>query len=375
MELYILLFTIPVVAWVLIAKLCLGISFSWPEAALQATVTSAVICFVFFAGSHHQTSDVKFVNGVVKKLEPRNRSCPGGWSSYKDSHCTEYRTRTVKISEICSSNSNGITTCTPVYDTEYKYTYGWERRFFVHADYSAPYKDTVYEIARVDAQGNNTPPRFSDTKIGSPVTKQVSYTNYIKAASSSLFSEKEPGDSVVLAYPRVSQGWLANRVIVSGVKVNADTWKQWNKDMMHLNSGLRDTGANAIVVLTSSGPEFSEMLARAWHAHNINDVVTVIGLQDKKIDWIDVTSWSDNSLVNIGIRDRIMDLEKFDMSQISTIIQEEVASNFDLKDMTDFEYLADDITPPTWIYVLAFLILLVITPMTTFVLHKTKFIG
>lgn len=369
---YALFFIIPILVWIIVAKTLLHFSFTWKEVAVQAGATSVVIAVLFLLGNIGQTYDVMFVNGNVESLEPRKRDCPWGWTSFQDSHCTEYRTRSVKVGESCSTDSKGYRSCTPIYDTEYNYDYDWERRYFVHADYE-PYSDSTYEVARIDPQGVNTPPAFEAINIGDPTTKQISFTNYIRAASASLFAEEAPGEETVIAYPSVRNGWRANRVLVAGVEFDNNLWKQWNDDMMRLNSELREKQANAIVMVTGGSQSAAEMLARAWEAHNINDVVTTIGVDGETVEWVDVRSWSRNSLVDVEIRDGILNLGKLDIAEINAIIENSIKNNFELRSMDEFEYLAEEITPPLWVMILAGIILLIVTPAITYVFHKHDF--
>jgi hypothetical protein len=331
-----------------------------------------MIAMLFMAGGYSQTYDVKFVNGEVVELEPRKESCPSGWVRFRDNHCTEYRTRQVKTGETCSGTGNNRV-CTPTYTTEYNYDFDWERRYFVHADY-APHTDETYEIPRIDRQGVNTPPAFAAVNIGDPTTSQRSFTNYIRAASRSLFAEEAPGEEVTLAYPSIHNQWMSNRVIVANREIRNELWQEWNADLMQLNTDIRQTGANAIIILTDSSMSFSEMLARRWEAHNINDVVVTVGMDGDSISWVDVRSWSSDSMVNIAIRDGILDLGVLDKDQINAIVKASIEDHFKLRTMEEFDYLAEEITPPVWVMVLAGIILLIVTPAITYVFHRNDVI-
>jgi hypothetical protein len=358
------LFIIPVLVWIMACKLLFSYEFTWPEVAVQGIATSLVLVAIFAIGSSMQTSDVMFVNGSVERLDVRQKSCQSGWERSRDNHCTNYRTRQVKTGRSCSTNSDGKKTCHNTYATEYKYIYNWERRYYVYADI------TKFEVNRVDSQGVKTPPQFAEINVGTPVAAQKSFTNYIKGASSSLFNESMEGESVVLTYPRVTGHYKTNRVIVQGTKIDTVMWRKWNNDVMQLNADIRKTGANAIIVVTGSQKSFATMLSRSWDAHNINDVVTVIGMKDDKISWVDVSSWSDTSVVNLEIRDKIIELKTLDSVAITAIIKDAITSGFKLKSMDEFEYLADDIAPPTWVYFLAGLMLLLVTPAITYIFNK-----
>jgi len=363
MSLYIIAFLIPALVWIVIAKLFLNYNFSIGEVIVQIVITLIFISGLFAAGSYSQTVDVMFVNGAVERLEPRKRDCPWGWNDYTDSHCTKYHTRRVPDGETCTGTGKDRT-CRTNYKTQYNYYYDWERRYYAHSDID------TFEIKRVDDQGVNTPPRFAQIEIGDPVTMQQSFTNYIRGASASLFLDEPQGDDVVVAYPKVHDYYKANRVIVQGVPFDSGVWRDWNEDLMKVNTAVAKTGANVIVVITNSNPSFADMLARAWESHNINDVVVTIGTDGSNVKWADVNSWSKNKMVEIEIRDGILDAGTLDHVAIDAIIENAVADHFELQSMDEFEYLAAEIIPPTPVLYLAWIFLLLATPTITYVFNK-----
>ena len=337
------------------------------EMGIQGVVSSLVIIGLFALGSHSQTSDTMLVNGVVSELNPRKETCNIGWRDYKDSFCTEYRTRSVRDGQTCST-VNGKRSCTPKYKTQYNYIYSWEQRYFVKTDIKEN-----YEIKREDRQGAVIPKRFAEINIGDPVTIQVEYTNYIRGASNSLFNEQLPKDELPpLAYPKVRDYYKVNRVIFTGVESNSSIHKEWNEQIAKVNSNVKDTGANVILVITGYDQQFSEKLAQAWEAHNINDVIVTIGVSGDNINWVNVRSWSSNELVNISIRDEILNLKTLDKDKINTILETTISEYYDGRDMSEFEYLADDIPPPLWAIIIAILILFVVSPVVTWLLSNNK---
>jgi hypothetical protein len=364
MGLYILLFFIPALVVMAITKLYFKWAYSWKEFAVQAGGTLLILVAVFALGGYGQTHDTQLINGVVTKLDAKQETCPTGWRSSRDGFCTEYRTRQVYSHTSCSGSGTSKT-CTRHYDTEYNYTYGWERRYFVKSDIPES-----YEITRTDRQGAVIPTRFASIAIGDAVTGSYSYTNYIKASVDSLFSEDAPTETVPIAYPSVRDYYVANRVIFTGYKASSALFQEWNKSFATVNGNISETGANAIVVVTGGRPEFALALARAWEAHNINDVVTVIGMDGDKVGWVDVRSWSSNSIVAIAIENDILALKSLDTQAINAIIESAILDNFELKSMDEFEYLAEEIIPPMWAMILAAIMLLIITPFVTYIFHK-----
>lgn len=362
----ILLFMIPMIVWIAIAKLIFKHEFTFAEMAIQVAITAIVITGLLFAGFNSQTQDVKMVNGAVTQTVPRKESCNQSWSDWSDSFCTNQDTRTVRDGQTCTTVNNKRT-CTPKYKTQYRSVYSWERRYFIKTDLPS-----TYEIDRIDAQGVGTPPRFAEVQLGDPVSDVVSYTNYIKGAADTLFNQKYE-DVPPLAYPKLYDYYKTRRVIYFGTPANSKVVEQWNKDLSFVNTEIRKTGANVIINVTGGTPDWAERLAQAWDAHNINDVVVTIGVStDQQISWVDVRSWSSNELVDVTIRDEIMNIGVVDPQKINDVIKTAITKHYAMRDMEEFEYLAEDIPAPTWVYVLAAIILLIVTPAATWFLSNNE---
>lgn len=362
----IFLLLVPLVVWITAAKLWFKHEFTIGEMAVQAGITSVVMIGLTFASFHSQTYDTMIINGAVTKLNPQRESCNMFWSDWPDGFCTNQHTRQVRDGQTCTTNNKGVRSCTPKYKTQYRSVYSWERRYFVTTDLPE-----VYEISRVDAQGVNTPPRFAEIKIGDPVSTSVSYTNYIKGAASTLFNVKYE-DVPPIAYPKIYDYYKARRVIYFGVPASFDFVKQWEGKLAELNTSIRKTKANVIIVVVDSTRDWAERLAQAWDAHNINDIVVVIGTQGDTITWVDVRSWSSDELVDITIRDEILKIGNVDPDKINNIIYDSVVRYYKMQSMDDFEYLADDIPPPMWMYIIAAIVLLIISPAVTWWLANNE---
>jgi hypothetical protein len=360
-----LLFIIPLIGWIVIAKIKFGHQFTWPEMAVQGVFTAAAIALLTLAGYHSQTSDTMLVNGVVTDTQARKQQCNQMWSDWPDGFCTNQYTRSVRDGETCTTVNNKRT-CTPKYKTQYKSIYPWEIRYFVSSDIPSS-----YEISRVDAQGAVAPPRFTEINKGDPVTTSVTYTNYIKGAADTLFNQKYE-DVPPIAYPKVYDYYKTRRVIYFGTPASADFVQQWNEDLSVVNSEIRKTGANVIINVVGESQDWAERLAQAWDAHNINDVVVTLGVEGERIQWVDVRSWSSNELVDITIRDEILNVGVVDPTAINAVIKSAVTEYYKAQEMSEFEYLAEDIPAPTWLYVLIGIILLIVTPITTWILSTNN---
>ena len=357
-----LFFLVPVIIWLLFAKFWLKHDFSLKELGVQAVLSIIVLAGLFWASDRIQTGSTKIVNGEVTQLRPVKKSCPVGWVTYTDDHCTDYISRNVKVNEVCSTDNKGNKSCTDITETQYNYTYPWERRYFVDTDI-----DHVFEIKRVDGQGVFTPPRFSSIQISDPVSREIFYKNYIRAAVNTLFKAGE-AEIVETRYPRVFDYYNLNRVIYDGVTTTPADMNEWNKSVAYMNRDLRGIGANVIIVVTDKPEAYADGLAFTWGGHNINDVVVTIGMADNEnnISWVDVRSWSAQSLVNVQIKDAITKIGMVDHDRINEAIMTAVNAGYTLQDMEAFSYLKDDISLPVTTIILALMMILVFTPLITF---------
>lgn len=363
MTTYILLL-IPLIALILIGKLIFKHEFSFREMFIQAGITAIVLALLTVVGYQSQTYDTMIVNGSVTNLNAETRQCDQFWSDFPDSFCTNQYTRSVKTGETCTT-VNKIRSCTPNYKTQYRSVYSWETRYFVETSLSD------HEISREDRQGTIIPARFAEIKVGDPVSEEKSYTNYIKGAASTLFNQKL--DQVAeLAYPSVYDYYKIRRVYFINYPSNSAMVNEWNDEIAVINTVVSKKNANVILVVTGNKQIWAEQLAQGWDAHNINDIIVVVGMEGETISWVDVRSWSSNKMVEIVIRDEILNTKIIDKSRINDIIYTTIDEYYKPTSMEEFEYLAEDIQAPTWFYVLAGILLIIISPLVMYFFSRPE---
>lgn len=362
---YLLVILLGFAAYILIASVFFHHKFQPQEALIQGLATTFILAVVYFIGYSSQTSDTMIINSVVKSKEIVERNCDMSWDFSSDPFCTNQQTRQVKTGESCSTVNNHRV-CTPTYSTQYRSIYPWERKYYVYAE-----NDYDYQISREDAQGATVPARYQSVELGDPVAIEVSYTNYIKGAASSILNP-EVTEKTEIAYPRVRDYYNASRVIYTAHKVETDYLNEWIEEFNVLNSELRKTGANVVLFITGHSRLWAEQLARGWDAHNINDVIIVIGAKEGTIEWVDVRSWSKNELVDVTLRDELLNLKTVDKSKINDIILRVVKEHFVLQEPEAFEYLSDDVEMPSWaIYLIG--LLLLVSPLITYFFYRNDF--
>jgi hypothetical protein len=375
---YIVLFCVPLAIWIVVARKFYGRGLSFEEMGLQLLLTSLVIIGIFFLGDNFSTRDTKIVNGSISSMEARQRSCPVGWVTMTDSHCTNYWTRSVKVRQTCSKDSQGNRSCRDVMETQYNYIYPWERRYFL----GTTVNKSLIEIDRVDRQGVNKPPAYQAAFIGEPAAVSVVYTNYIQAAKDTILRDQSTSEPLRAPYPKITNYYHAARAMMHAK--GTDDKDQfivnpaWSSDLEATELAIAETGANVVIIVTTeTDTSFASRLSKAWDAHNINDIIVVISKEadTQKISWVDVRSWSTSSMVNIVIHDEIMKIGEINGAKINAAIEAAVVEHYKLPDPEDLSYLAEGVPPATWVLALSFIILLIATPIMTWLLANKINIG
>jgi len=187
------------------------------------------------------------------------------------------------------------------------------------------------------------------------------FVNYIKAAPDSLFHHsKDFLKKNVLplpAYPSVYDYQHIDRVIPVGLTLPEAS--EWNKK---LALALRKLGprkeANAIVVaVKTDNQEYVHALEAHWLGGKKNDIVVVLGVPEyPKISWVYVMSWTKQELFKVELRDALLALGQVAGTPVTETIEAHIAKSFVRRNMSEFEYLKDEIDPPTWVMVIAVLL-------------------
>lgn len=353
------------------AKLIWQSKISFLELGVQVGLAILVSVLLWNMGKYNQISDVEIWNGEVVEKFPRKESCPIGWVAYSDGFCRHYITRQVEVGETCSTDSKGRRICTPIYQTQYNYTYSWEQNWYVKGNI-----DKTWEISRVDRRGADEPERWTEVQIGDPVSKTNTYENYVKAASSSLFNKEqgwaEQYADVIPQYPSdIYDYYRVNRVLAVGEPGIQDlgAWNSYLPEILKVLGPERQ--ANMVLIFTDLPPTFAEGTIAAWQGGKKNDILIFVGTQDgESVDWVRVHSWSKNDLVNVRIRDA---LKSYDLSNPETVLQDvfQIAmSNFERRPMAEFEYLKDEIQPSGRFLVFMFVFTILASVGLTWVMHR-----
>lgn len=357
METFLFILFIPI-AIAFIAKRVFRHTITFKEMGLQVGISVVVISIVWFAGTASQTRDVEIWNGqVVKKQRVHDE--------YTESY--QCNCRTVSCGKNCTT-----TQCSTCYRDHY--TVDWSATTtignvtFQHLDRTSR---SVYQ--------SPDPQSYIRCVPGEPASLEKAFTNYVKAVPESLFHDNSRGDSElskkVPAYPRVYGFYRIHRVLNVDSKVSPDVINRLNTELSNdLKTLGRSKQVNIIVILTEiDDPTYRYAVERKWLGGKKNDVVIFLGLDDNKITWTDVMTWAmnkGNELFHVTMRDGLMKIGDVTNPEVAPFIAKTITKLYDRPQMKDFEYLEDQIDPPTWVVMLCVILAIFGSAGLTYWFHK-----
>ena len=320
------------------------------------TFVAMLTCMIIYGTN---TGDVEIINGQVVGKKKVKVSC-------EHSYVCNCRTQCSRFGKERS--------CHEVCDTCYEHWHDWDWVVYTNAG------SWSFRINRIDRQGNHEPPRWTKVQPGQPVARTHYYRNYIKGAKDTLFlahGDVEKFKKFLPVYPsHIYDYHHINRIVqVKKSTFNAREVTAWNGMLEVLNSKLGPTKyANVVLVFAQDTDRaFYLALKQHWLGGKKNDLVVVIGVKGKTIEWADIMSWSKTDLVNVKIRDRLLDLKTIeDPEKIFSALREEISKHYKRKPMKDFEYLASSITPTGWQWFWSGLFGIVVSIGLGIFLHKNE---
>lgn len=362
METFYLLALIPVTI-AIVAKFWFHQSITWLEFGIQAVVGILILAAVYFTGLYSSMSDTEIINGqVTEKVRHHD--------SYIESYQCNCRTSRV--------GKTTTTTCQTCYRNHY--TVDWYLKSTIgriqidRADWTSR---AVYALPN--------PSEYSKAVVGEHCAKYNSYTNYIKATPDSIFHNVGVFDkklkTMVPPYPKIRNIYKVDRVIPIGLK--RDEYMEALD--VSLSNSLRTLGlkkqANINVIIAKTDSNLMRYaIEREWLGGKKNDVTVVIGAPNyPEIEWVDVFTFAnsaDNNTLTVNLRNGLLEMKGlYDLKQtrvVSGIITQNVEAHFKRKSMKDFEYLEDEIDPPTWVLVLSIVLSILLGVGLTWFFHHNE---
>lgn len=337
------------------------------EGAIGMGAVGVLISLGIFAGGLYgsrvsATADTELLNGEITDKTRAH----GSYQRPYDCNCRQVRSCSGSGKNRSCSTSTKCDTC-----YEPRYTVKWTA-------ISTVGNFTIDSLDRGSSSVYATPDphRYTIIEKGEPACVQHSYTNYIRGVPDSIL---RPAAAEVKAkyagkipeYPiNTFDFYRANRLVTAGLAVPDAAL--WNKNISIASSYLGPRKqTNIVVVLTSYSDDFFFALQDAWVNGKKNDIVVVIGQSKygEKADWVRIMALTESDLLQVKLRDAILDLESINPASVVSATQDIALKHYQRKSMRDFKFLEDQIDPPTWVIasslggvVLAYLLAFIFTP-------------
>jgi hypothetical protein len=306
---------------------------TWLNVGCQILGILFITVIGYFISVSTKTYDTEIISGKVVGKSREIVSC---------SHSYPCRCR-----QSCSGYGKSRS-CSTVCDTCYSHSF----------DVDWDVKSTIgtFTINRKDSQGLIEPERWTKVETDEPVSKEISYTNYIKAVPDSLYSQAAIDPQVAkIEYPnKVYDYYKVDRVVDVDLGLSKKLVKSLNEK---ISNDLKDIAAkkqvNLVIVFTkNTNAMFAEHLKNAWLGGKKNDLVLVVGsTKFPEIAWVSAFGWSRNNMVNINVRDAVREYGKID-EHIVTLAIKGINKYWDRNRMRNFQYLENEIEPNTTAFVI-----------------------
>ena len=309
-----------------------GSDLTLPEFAISAVLCVGLGFGMVAVGKHAQSLDVELWNGEVtgKTFDIEY---------YKRAYSCNCRT------------VNKVTTCQTCYRKGHDMT--WDVQTNI-GNFNIDREDCRSTIKAVCLSRYSAPPFWEDVQKGDPVSRQNSYTNYVKAVDNSLFKSVPVDDQnrvKNITYPiAVYDFYNVDRVVLDGVKL-PESRPVWNRGLANM---LKTVGpqrqANVVLVLTSVAERmYGDMLIAQWEGANKNDIVIIAGFPKGDTtdapSWVKVHSWAKKDIMNVEMRDELISKPELWQSanQFFPAVEKIIMDKFERRPMAEFEYLKHEI--------------------------------
>ena len=187
-----------------------------------------------------------------------------------------------------------------------------------------------------------------------PLSKTNSYQNKVRASKYSVLKFKSADKELKDKYPRPADGNNSNPFIDYGspVNVSGDDILLLRRTNAFLGSRYQVHALFVLFKASDSVDKVNDVIS-AWQGPNKNELVTFMGIDKdtKKISWVKIESWMDDTTINGFIVDSVLD-KKFNSIILSDALKTYVPKYWHRKSFKEFDYLKIEVSPVTFVVVL-----------------------
>lgn len=194
-----------------------------------------------------------------------------------------------------------------------------------------------------------------------PVTGIRNWSNRVKAAPSLFSFPAVPKTARVFEYPENKDWTKSDRLL--GTAVGLFSIRQM--DLMNSSLGpLKHVNVILVGFPETESENIANYQQAKWIGGKKNDIVICFGGggQALRPSWCQVFGWTEKELVKENLKTIV--LSNPINNDLFPLIQQEIVSNYKIKDWSKFDYIT--IEPPTWSYVVYFIVMIVVQSALVF---------
>lgn len=316
----------------------------WWETLIPLAGIAIFIMVFKFTAEHFMTSSEEYWSGYITKVEYYEP-----WNEYIHRTCT----RTVSCGDNC--------TRTETYDCSYVRWHSEKWIIFDNNGFrfnvSKKYYDyivnkfgtgkTFIDMNRNYHTQDGDMYRTiwdGDKQKSEIITFTKNYENRVKV-SNSVFNFQDVSDEDFLEYglfdcPDVKGLKQKSLLGISDPKVE--------RKLEILNGFLGKKKEVKVFIMVFNGqPEKAAELQESYlKGGNKNEFILCIGLDSNKVaaDWVYPISWNTNKILNINVRDYVLEQDTLNLSKTVDFLYDEIDKNFVRKHFSEFSYLKVELT-------------------------------
>ena len=316
---------------------------SWKEMLLILAVGSAVSVAAFFIGRYIGLMDTEHLNGRITAKDHGEMGC---------CHCQD----------VCDArDEDGV--CTSSHEEcDHFHDYYWDLKTTVG----------TISIDRCVIRKNDVPRAWTKAYIGEPASVTHAYAKFIKADPDSLVNKG--ADKKMMAsvpkFPSIYEHYKVKKVV-------GKLPKEWDAGLREINSDLGHSKQVDITIIatTNQDPRWADALETKWLYGPKNSLNIVVGVKDGVFTWVRVVTISKVELLKESLMSGLKEMKVSEWEKGLALIRKETQDKFTRTPNEEFRYLLSAATPPTWILIIMYIIVAILSIVLVLVAREKDIFG
>lgn len=332
----------------------------WWEYLLLIAVPSITVVIANYTAIHFQTSDTEYWNTYGTKASHYE-----AWNEWVEETCSR---------EVCTGSGKDETCTTEYYDCSYEdnhpeyweiidntgHSFSINPSFFNHIVNlwgNKTFQDMHRDYYTYDGDAYHTIFQKPEENLQNlvPICNSHTYENRVMV-SKSVFNFQEVDTATIreyqlFEYPRDNR-FNFNPILGYNDRNASDKLNRYNalygsSKQLHM----------MILVFNNKPFDAGMMQESYWKGGNKNEFILCVGVNNNKITWTKIISWTEVESLKIKVKSDVMLMDTLNMDGIVDYMIKEVPRKFVRKKFADFNYLK--IEPSTRAVIITFFITLI----------------